>query len=87
MGMKVLNAEEVEERRKQYPPGTRIKLIRMDDPQAPDMDTEGVVTGVDSVGTVQIRWDNGSHLGIIPELDEYEILEGVIDEQHTAVSE
>lgn len=26
--------------------------------------TEGTVEGVDGVGTVQVRWDNGRHIGV-----------------------
>lgn len=51
--------------RKQYPEGTRVKLIYMEDPYR-DMPEGllGTVTGVDDIGTIHVNWDNGSCLGI-----------------------
>ena len=39
--------EIVERIRKEYPKGTRVRLIKMDDMQAPPLGTEGTVIGVD----------------------------------------
>ena len=36
--------------------------------------TEGTITGVDDLGQIQVKWDNGSSLSIIDEIDDYEIL-------------
>ena len=50
--------------RNQYPQGTRVKLISMDDPYTNlKPGDRGFVTGVDDIGTVHIQWDNGSTLG------------------------
>lgn len=49
--------------RLQYPTGSRVELVQMDDPQAPPIGTKGTVYMVDSVGTVHVNWDNGSGLG------------------------
>lgn len=57
-----------------YLPGMRIRLIRMDDVQAPAIGTEGIVRGVDDMGNIMIRWDNGSGLSVIPGVDEIEII-------------
>ena len=57
-----------------YKAGTRIRLIRMDDIQAPPPGTEGTVTGVDDVGSILMSWDNGSGLNIVPEEDEFEVI-------------
>lgn len=54
--------ETVERIRKQYPAGTRVKLISMDDPQAPPPGTRGTVKGVDDIGSIMIAWDNGCGL-------------------------
>ena len=35
--------EQVEALRKEYPAGTRIELLEMDDPQAPPIGTQGTV--------------------------------------------
>ena len=49
-----------------YKPGTRIRLVRMNDPftHIPP-GTIGVVTGVDDVGTIHVVWSNGSTLGVV----------------------
>lgn len=53
--------------RNAYPPGTKIKLIRMDDVQAPPSGTIGTVTCVDDIGTIHMMWNNGSSLGLVPD--------------------
>ena len=50
--------------RKNYPIGSRVELVHMDDPQAPPAGTKGTVTGVDDIGTIHVRWDNGCGLGV-----------------------
>ena len=54
----------VERLRKQYPGGCRVELDKMDDPQAPQIGTQGTVIYADDVGTIHVRWDNGSSLGV-----------------------
>ena len=51
--------------RQKYPAGTRVELIRMDDPQAPPAGTKGTVVGVDDTGSLLMEWDNGSGLNVI----------------------
>lgn len=55
----------VELMRKQYPNGTRVELLKMDDAQAPPLGTEGTVTGVDDTGSILVNWDTGSSLNVI----------------------
>ena len=55
----------VERLRAEYPKGTRVELVRMDDPQAPTVGTEGTVTGVDDTGSLLVDWDNGSGLNVV----------------------
>lgn len=57
--------EIVERIRKQYPIGTRVELVQMDDVQAPSIGTKGTVTGVDDTASLLVDWDNGSHLNVI----------------------
>ena len=64
----------VEKMRKRYPSGTRVRLIRMDDIQAPPAGCMGTVRFVDDIGTVHVSWDNGSSLGIVYGVDEIEII-------------
>lgn len=56
-----------EDRKKQYPPGCRVQLDSMDDPQAPPVGTQGTVIGVDDIGSIMVRWDNGSTLSVTDE--------------------
>ena len=51
--------------RKQFPTGYKVKLIEMDDPFAPPIGTTGVVKYVDDIGTIHVKWENGSGLGIV----------------------
>ena len=62
--------ENVEQVRRQYPIGTRVELVKMDDIQAPPVGTKGMVTGVDDTASLLVAWDNGSHLNVIYGEDE-----------------
>jgi len=54
----------------------RVKLIRMEDPYTKLVDgDEGTIVGEDDAGHILVRWDRGSSLSLIPDVDEYEILE------------
>lgn len=48
--MRFPNKDTVERIRRDYPAGTRVKLVRMDDAQAPLAGTLGTVLGVDDTG-------------------------------------
>ena len=63
--MKFPSRQQVERVRKQYPAGTRVELVQMDDTQAPPVGTAGTVTGVDETGSILVDWDNGSGLNVI----------------------
>lgn len=63
--MRFPSKEIVEQVRRQYPAGTRVKLLHMDDVQAPPIGTRGTVTGVDDTASLLVAWDNGSHLNVI----------------------
>lgn len=54
----------VEVLRRQYPVGTRVELVRMDDPQAPPIGTKGTVKGVDDIVSIMVAWDNGCGLSV-----------------------
>ena len=56
--------------------GKRVRLIRMENPYTKlKSGDEGLVTGVDDLSQIMVKWDDGSSLSLIPDLDEYEILE------------
>jgi hypothetical protein len=54
--------------------GRRIRLISCDDPHTwLQPGTGGLVTFVDGLGTVHVAWDDGSRLGLIPGVDQWEV--------------
>jgi hypothetical protein len=55
--------------------GKRIKMIYMDDPQPIEKGTMGTIIGVDGMGQYMVKWDNGRNLSVIPDEDEFEIIE------------
>lgn len=67
--MRFPSKEIVEQVRRQYPVGTRVELLHMDDVQAPPIGTKGTVTGVDDTGSLMVDWDNGSGLNVIYGID------------------
>jgi hypothetical protein len=50
--------------------GSRVELMRMDDPQSPPIGTKGTVVDVDALGSIFVNWDNGSSLSVIYGVDE-----------------
>ena len=70
----MLSTVDVKTLRELHPAGTRIRLLKMDDIQAPPAGTEGTVTFVDDAGTIHMRWDTGSSLGLISGEDEFEVV-------------
>ena len=52
--------------KEQYPAGSRVELISMNDPYRDiPSGTKGTVTGVDDTGTIHVHWDNGCYLGVV----------------------
>ena len=71
-----ISKETLEKLRKQYPPGTRVELMRMEDIQAPPTGTQGTVIGVDDIGSIMVSWDTGSSLSVVYGEDSCRKLEG-----------
>ena len=59
-----MKQSELESLRREYPIGARVVLEKMDDEQAPPIGTKGTVTGVDDIGSIMVKWDNGSSLNV-----------------------
>lgn len=60
-----ISQERLESLKEAYPKGTRVRLIQMDDPQAPPRGTKGTVQGVDDAGSLLMSWDDGSSLNVV----------------------
>lgn len=55
----------LEQIRKEYPSGARVRLVSMNDPYVTmPIGTKGTVRTVDDIGTIHVNWDTGHHLGI-----------------------
>ena len=53
--------------RQQYTVGARVELTKMNDPYRTDLvpGCRGTVRFVDDMGTIHVRWDIGSSLGVV----------------------
>lgn len=67
-------SNDVQKLKERYVCGTRVKLDSMDDTQAPPNGTMGSVINVDDIGTIHVAWDNGSSLGLIPDVDTFTVI-------------
>ena len=72
--MRFPSRAEIERLREEYPAGTVVELVEMQDSQAPPAGTLGTVWGVDDAGSILCRWQNGSSLSLIPEVDDFRIV-------------
>lgn len=74
----MLKDKDVIKIKEMYPVGTRIRLNHMDDPYHPVNDGAlGTVDHVDDAGQIHMKWDNGGGLALVPEEDDFEIIETV----------
>lgn len=65
----------LEQLRKDYPAGTKIQLISMRDEKYPVLPgTVGEVTHIDDMGSIHMKWQNGSSLALIPEVDSFRVV-------------
>lgn len=64
---RIPSRESVQHLREQYPKGTRVELISMNDPYNRKLKPgdQGTVPFVDDMGTIFVNWDCGSGLGIV----------------------
>lgn len=55
--------------------GKRIELIYTDDEYTKiTSGTQGVINFIDDTGTIFVKWDDGSTLGLIPTVDKFKII-------------
>ena len=60
-----MKQSELESLRREFPAGARVELVQMDDAYAPPIGTRGTVVGVDDIGSIMVKWDNGSSLNVV----------------------
>ena len=60
----MISKEALQALRERFPKGTRVELVKMEDPQAPSAGTKGTVLGVDDIGSIMVAWDNGCGLSV-----------------------
>ena len=63
--------------KEKYTEGTRVELVKMDDPYNTRLvpGCRGTVRFVDDMGTIHVRWDCGSSLGVAYGEDSCKIIE------------
>ena len=63
--------------KEKYTEGTRVELVKMDDPYNTKLvpGCRGTVRFVDDMGTIHVRWDCGSSLGVSYGEDSCKIIE------------
>ena len=71
-----IDKETLKNLRKNYPKGSKVRLIQMDDPYTTiPKGTIGTVSKVDDAGTIHVNWETGSSLGIVYGVDKCELIE------------
>ena len=63
--MRMIRPDQLQCLRKEYPKGSRVELVQMDDSQAPPIGTLGKFIGLDDIGSIMVHWDNGSGLSVV----------------------
>ncbi|MBM1153809.1 DUF4314 domain-containing protein [Enterococcus durans] len=61
----MIRKEALEALRKNFPINIRVKLVKMDAPYAPPKGALGTIYGIDDIGSILVKWDNGSTLNVI----------------------
>lgn len=69
--MRLPTDKELEMLRERYQMGTLVVLDSMEDRQAPPPGTQGIVMGVDDMGSIMVRWETKSTLSLIPGVDSF----------------
>lgn len=67
-----MNAKIVDLLKRRYPAGTRVRLLKMEDPNPVPVGMLGTVEDVDDIGSLIVQWDNGRQLHVLHGIDEVE---------------
>lgn len=70
----MLTTRQIKMLKDNYPAGSVVRLLAMDDIQAPPPGTLGTVAGVDDIGNILVNWQNSSHLSLIYGEDKWEVI-------------
>ena len=71
----------IDQLRRQYPVGSRVELVRMNDPYSKlQPGDRGTVNFIDDIGTIFCAWDRGSSLGVVFGEDEVTMIEEANDD-------
>lgn len=70
-----LKPYQVEQIKKKYPVGTRIELDHMEGERDMPDGLRGTVEHVDDQGQLHMKWDNGRSLAVVPNADDFHILQ------------
>ena len=65
--MYTISKETLQALRERFPAGTRVELVYMDDPYNTKLfpGSKGTVRCIDDMGTIHVKWDCGSSLGLV----------------------
>ena len=69
-----LSDKQVEIIKQRYKSGMVVQLDYMDDIHAPAVGTKGIIDYVDDAGQINVNWENGSGLALIPQEDRFHIV-------------
>lgn len=75
------NQKKVERLKERYPEGTRIQLIAMSGESDMPSGLMGTVDFVDDIGQLQMKWDNGRALALVPGEDNFTAISQLRTEQ------
>ena len=71
----MISEDKLNEIKEKYPIGTKVKLTKdMDDKYPILAGTIGTIDYIDSEGQLHMIWENGRTLALIPEVDEFEVI-------------
>ena len=75
--MRKISKKALKELREKYPQGTRVELIKMNDPYNTKLipGSQGTVCCVDDIGTIHVEWDCNSRLGVVYGEDSCKVIE------------
>lgn len=70
-----LSDKQVKIIKQRYKSGMCVQLDYMDDIHAPAVGTKGIIYYVDDAGQIHVNWENGSALALIPQEDNFHIVD------------